>query len=271
MLAQRFSKDQLEKLPSGFIAPWGPSDLWYPTWLEGRWHVRAVLTNYSAPLGLKFVSSGATDLRIAQRTLDEQRKRLGTPVEYDLRYVRTRRGNVVEDRLASAAARLNAYAGKTVVKRVAYADVPGSNREEAEKRGDGPEDPLLTTLIYFKGGVQKVFVTGFQSEEDVANVAWRGSSSTRTLFAAPGAGYNPIAVDEEVLTEYRQVPGTAGAAGRVRLLGFLNPTDPLYFQAGNKAVTMAEYALELSPVSLPPEGAAAAPKALSEPAAVARA
>merc|ERR1712108_132732 len=108
------------------------------------------------------------------------------------------------------------------------------------------------------GGVQKIYVTAFRTEDDEGGDVWRGAASTRTQLAAPGAGYNPITVDEEVLTEYRRLFGGAGGTvvGRVRLLGFLNPFDPLFFQAGNRAVTIADYALELTPVR---EEALAAP------------
>ena len=65
------------------------------------------------------------------------------------------------------------------------------------------------------GALRKVFITAFQTELSPENDIWRGRScrdhpgfacatlfsgvaSTRTLFAAPGAGYNPLTVDEEV-------------------------------------------------------------------------
>lgn len=248
-LAKRFSDDSIDKFPSGFVAPWGPSDLFVPAWMEGSWHVVATLDKVVAPLGLKFVSNGGSDIRAAQSTMDEQAKQLGVPVEYDLRFLKTARGNVVEDRLFNSESKINAYAGRPVVKRVRYADVPGSNREDATKRGDGPDDPLLTTVVYTKGAVQKVFITAFQSEPEATSAdgasVWRGCQSTRTLFAAPSAGYNPLAVDEEVVTEFRRT-AAGNILGRIRLLGFLNPNDPLFFQAGNKAVTIAEYALRFS-------------------------
>jgi len=261
-LERRFTEDQLEKLPTGSVNPWGPSDIFMPNWTEGYWHVRAVLTNYSVPLGLYYLSNGGRNQQAAEKAIAEQRKRVGTPEEYDLRFMRTQSGNVVEDRTFNTAQRINAYAGRKVIKFIEYVDVPGNTREDALKRGDGFDDPLLSVLITFKGRVQKVFVTGFSTETskgaDGADI-WRSSQSTRTLLAAPGSNYNPFAVDEEVLTEMRQEPGGA-VTGRVRLLGFLNPSDELYFSAGSKAVTIADYALTFTKIQEPASEAAARAK-----------
>eukprot|EP00419_Tripos_fusus_P007937 CAMPEP_0172678288 /NCGR_PEP_ID=MMETSP1074-20121228/15294_1 /TAXON_ID=2916 /ORGANISM="Ceratium fusus, Strain PA161109" /LENGTH=333 /DNA_ID=CAMNT_0013496299 /DNA_START=24 /DNA_END=1025 /DNA_ORIENTATION=- len=244
-LKRRLSEKILDKLPSGFIAPWGPRDLYYPTWMQGNWHVQAVQTDYLAPMGLQYVGNSGSTPGMAVQTLKEQQSRLGEKSEYDLAYMLSKSKHVLEDRKFNSAARINAYAGRKVVKRVEYADVPGNTREDALKNGDGPEDPLLTTLVYFKGGAQKVFVLGFQSEEQDSGNVWRGSQSVRTLFAAPGTGANPLVVDEEVLTELRRQPNGSVDA-RVRLIGYLNPNDPLFFQAGNKAVTIADYSLQFS-------------------------
>ncbi|CAK0811710.1 unnamed protein product [Prorocentrum cordatum] len=255
VLARRFAGQELDKL-SVWGLPFGrPEDLFYPPWMEGTWHVTAKLTNYSAPLGLKYVVNGGSDTRMAKQALDDQRRRVGVPVEYDLRYFQRRRGGVVEDRLFNLRAREDAYAGKPVTKRVEYTDIPGSKREESLRRGDGPDDPLMAALLYSKLGVQKIIVVRFQSEDEGSSL-WRGSQSVRTLL---GQGrLNPLAVDEEVLTEYRLLPG-GGVAGRVRLLGFLNPNDPLFFEAGNKAVTLADYQLDLVRTSAGPGGAEAPP------------
>lgn len=244
VIASRFSDNTLDKLAT-FRLPWGqPDDLYYPAWMEGLWSVRAKLTNYAAPLGLKYVSSGGSNVDMAKQSLAEQQSRLGVPVDYRLRYVKTKRQHIVEDRIYNLAAREDAYAGRNVTKRVVYADSPGSTREDAIKRGDGPDDPLLAALLYSKLGVQKILVTRFQTEEDSEDV-WRSSQATRTLLAQ--GRMNPIAVDEEILTEYTRL-SDGNVAGRIRLLGFLNPNDPMFFEAGSKAVTIADYALQLTPV-----------------------
>ncbi|CAE8581676.1 unnamed protein product [Polarella glacialis] len=217
--------------------------------MEGRWRVTQTLVAYNAPLGREFLAYGND--QVAQKVLQEQQKQLGIPVEFELRYLRTQRNNTVEDRAFNVRSRLDAFAGKQVVKSVGYVDVPANTREDALKAGNGPEDPLLTTIINFKGAVQKIFITAFQTEQDKEGNVWRGLASQRTVFAAPGAGYNPLTVDEEAVTAIRRGPNnndnnTKGVRGRFRLLGYLNPNDKLFFKAGNKAVTIADYSLQYS-------------------------
>jgi len=260
-LRMSVNNTQLEKLPTGFVAPWGPDDLYYPEWMEGRWRVTQTLQAYSAPLGKRFLANGNLD--IASKTLSDEQRRLGKPVEFELRYVRTQRGNIVEDRIFNTAARFNAFAGRRVVRSAEYADSPSSNREASLKAGNGPEDPLLNTLLTFKGQVWKVFITSFQTESGDGGDVWRGLASTRSLIAAPGSGANPFAVDEEVVTALRrQRGGNVRVRGRLRLVGFLNPNDPMYFEAGNRAVTVADYSLQYAPVS---ESGAASAESLASP------
>lgn len=244
LLQQRFNETKLEKLPSGYIPSWGPDDLYYPSWMVGRWRVQQTLQGYNAPLGKQFLASG--DAKIANDVLDEQQRQLGKPVEFELRYVKTAKNNTVEDRAFNVASRLNAFAGREVVRNVSYADVPGNTRETSLQAGNGPDDPLLTTVVNFKGAVQKIFITAFQTEMDATGDIWRGLASQRTLFAAPGTGANPFAVDEEVITAIRR--GPKGIRGRLRLIGFLNPNDVKYFDAGNQAVTIADYSLQYTPL-----------------------
>ena len=44
------------------------------------------------------------------------------------------------------------------------------------------------------------------------------------------------------------------AAGRLRLVEYLNANDPLYFAAGGKSVSISDYSLKLQ--RLPPESEA---------------
>ncbi|CAL1165231.1 unnamed protein product [Cladocopium goreaui] len=132
------------------------------------------------------------------------------------------RNNIVEDRAFNTRAKLDAFAGRDVVKGVEYVDVPDNTRESAMQGGNGAEDPLRTVVVNFKGAVQKIFITALQFETAADGDVWRGLASTRTLFAAPGAGYNPLTVDEEVVTALKRSAGSV--TGRLRLLGFLHGT-----------------------------------------------
>ncbi|CAK9105403.1 unnamed protein product [Durusdinium trenchii] len=237
-LQLRFNGTEVEKLPSGFIAGWGPDDLYYPPWMEGRWRVVQTLEGYAAPMGKQFLANGQS--AVAEKVLSEQQSQLGKPVSFELR------NNIVEDRAFNTRAKLNAFAGREVVKSVEYVDVPDNTRESTMQGGNGPQDPLRTVIVNFKGAVQKIFITALQFEDGSDGDVWRGLASTRTLFAAPGAGYNPLTVDEEVVTALRKTD--AEIKGRLRLLGFLNPNDQLFFKAGNRAVSIADYSLKFEPI-----------------------
>lgn len=243
-LQLRFNGTEVEKLPSGFIPGWGPDDLYYPSWMEGRWRVEQTLQGYAAPLGKPYLANGQS--AVAEKVLAEQQSQLGKPVTFELRYIRTQRNNIVEDRAFNTRAKLDAFAGRDVVKGVEYVDVPDNTRESAMQGGNGAEDPLRTVVVNFKGAVQKIFITALQFETAADGDVWRGLASTRTLFAAPGAGYNPLTVDEEVVTALKRSAGSV--TGRLRLLGFLNPNDQLFFKAGNRAVSIADYSLKFFPI-----------------------
>ena len=45
----------------------------------GTWDVEQTLKRAEAPLGLKFIGGPRGDLAIAQKSLDEQRSRIGQP------------------------------------------------------------------------------------------------------------------------------------------------------------------------------------------------
>lgn len=60
----------------------------------------------------------------------------------------------------------------------------------------------------------------------------------------------PITTDQEVLSQYRR-EGDA-VLGRVRVVGYLNPNDKLFFDAKQKAVTVSDYNLVLRSVPPPP-------------------
>ncbi len=56
--------------------------------------------------------------------------------------------------------------------------------------------------------------------------------------------FPPITTDQEVLTSL-DAPVGGTARGRLRLVSYLQPLDPLYFAAGGKSVSISDYSLEL--------------------------
>ncbi|CAJ1438586.1 unnamed protein product, partial [Effrenium voratum] len=151
VLQLRFNGTEVEKLPSGFIPGWGPDDLYYPRWMEGRWRVEQTLEGYAAPMGKQFLANGRGE--VADKVLAEQQSQLGQAVSFELRYIRTQRNNIVEDRAFNTRAKLNAFAGREVVKSVEYVEVPDNTRESALQAGNSEADPLRTVVANFKGAV----------------------------------------------------------------------------------------------------------------------
>ena len=80
-VASRFDSDALEqpKVDQGRSEFSGVANLYYPDWMAGTWDVVQTLKRAEAPLGLKFIGGPRGDLAIAQKSLDEQRSRIGQP------------------------------------------------------------------------------------------------------------------------------------------------------------------------------------------------
>ena len=76
-------------------------------------------------------------------------------------------------------------------------------------------------------------------------MAWgaRNSISTQALTNTNAAP--PITTDSEILTELRRTTGDA-VVGRLRLVDYMNPQDPLYFDARRKAVSIADYDVRMT-------------------------
>ena len=105
-------------------------------------------------------------------------------------------------------------------------------------------------MTYYRGpAAQKVFSLNRVAEMPSDDL-WRGSETSRSIFeltnenAAP-----PITTDSEVITELaRQTPDPRPdvVKGTLRLVDYLNPNDPLYFDARRKAVSISDYDLILT-------------------------
>ena len=139
--------------------------------------------------------------------------------------------------------RLDAFAGRAVVSSVEYAETGGNNRRGNMVLGGSADDPLITTVTYYKGpAAQKVFSVARTTE--ASDDLWRGSEATRSIFALTNQNAAPpITTDSEILTELRRTGD--GVVGRLRLVDYQNPQDPLYFEARRKAVSVADYDIRL--------------------------
>ncbi|VEU44161.1 unnamed protein product [Pseudo-nitzschia multistriata] len=198
-----------------------------------------------APLGMKYIGGPNGSVEIAEKTMKEARSKIGLPVKLNLRYVPTKWG-VAEDRLYNSEARLNAFAQKNVVASVQYADVGGSNRKSTLALGGTNEDPLQTTLVYFKGpAAQKSFVTSHGAEE-VSEMVWTGYEVQRSIFALTNQNTSPpITTDSEYIWSFELLDAN-NIRGKLRIAGYLNAqADTLYFDARNRAVSLQDYTLDM--------------------------
>jgi len=215
-------------------------DIAYPDWMLGNWQVTAQLTAFSVPQGSKFL--GGRSQEINEKSSAEAAEQIGKEVSYQLRFARLSPGGAVrEARLFNTQQRIDGYAGRPVVRGVEYVPLD---------RGGKTKD--LNTLTYFKGGlVGKTFSTR-RRWEAAGEKVFRMDETTRQLY---GRRCNqaveskvcppPITTDQETLAEYT-LDKAGGINAKVRLLGFLNPNDRLYFSARQKAVTVSDYSLQMT-------------------------
>lgn len=246
------------------------SDVFYPKWMAGEWEATTVLRSYAAPLGLKYLAGpSGMQMDIARSTMAKEEERVGKIVgPYSLKWVivdgdgagkirqvpldesfRSSRDPgdyrslpfVVEDRAFNTASRLNAFAGKDVVKSVEYVEVGGANKMAY---GDAP---LPTTLTRYRGPAVAKFFSNSRGME--SSSAWTGFEATRTLFARTDIDMPPVVTDSEVITQLNPpeledtVNGlsTVVVTGRVRIADYLTPNDALFFDARRKSVSISDY------------------------------
>mmetsp|Transcript_10672 Transcript_10672/g.17619 ORF Transcript_10672/g.17619 Transcript_10672/m.17619 type:complete len:316 (-) Transcript_10672:36-983(-) len=245
-IADRLDSDILKQPPITAGTKFnGHENLYFPDYMAGEWDAIQTLVSTKAPLGLKFIGGPNGSLDVAQKTMDEQAKRLNEQVKLKLRFVETNFG-VVEDRAFNLRSRLDAFAGKSVVASVNYADVKESNRASVVAAGGKEDDPLTTTLVYFKGpAAQKTFVIS-HGQDPLDKDEWSGYELDRSIFALTNNSIAPpVTTDTEVIYSLSKVGGDR-VEGKLRLAGYLNPqSDSLYFEAQNRAVSITDYTLSL--------------------------
>mmetsp|Transcript_20054 Transcript_20054/g.49907 ORF Transcript_20054/g.49907 Transcript_20054/m.49907 type:complete len:329 (-) Transcript_20054:1487-2473(-) len=226
----------------------GVDNIYFPSYLSGEWEVKQTLVDMQAPLGLKYVGGPNGNLDIAEKTMEEARSKLDIPVRLKLRYQNTKWG-VAEDRLYNTKERLNAFAQKDVVASVEYADVGGSNRKSVLALGGTKDDPLQTTIVYFKGpAAQKSFLTSHGAEE-VSGTKWAGYEVQRSIFALTNQNTSPpITTDSEYIWSFERLDENH-VRGSLRIAGYLNAqSDSLYFDARNRAVSLQDYVLDMKKI-----------------------
>jgi hypothetical protein len=224
----------------------GVDNTYFPPFLQGNWEVTQTLVDTKIPLGLKYLGGPNGDMTIAEKTMEQSRSQVGKPVKLQLRYLSTKWG-VAEDRLFNSKERLNAFAEKNVVASVQYADVGGSNRKSVLLLGGKEEDPLQTTIVYFKGpAAQKSFVVSHGSEK-LGETQWAGYELQRSIFALTNQNTAPpITTDTEYIWKFDLVDENH-VQGELRIAGYLNAqNDRFFFEARNRAVSLQDYTLDMN-------------------------
>ena len=222
-------------------------DLFFPSWMAGDWNAVQTLRAFSYPRGKKFLG-GPSGMRmdVADATIAEENSKVGKSVgPFPLKFLTIEANGkrfVVEDRRRNLQARLDAFAGRSVVRSVEYVELGGANRI-----GFG-NAPLPTTLTYFKGPVvQKTFSNNRRGELSPDENSWNGFEFTRTLFARTNSDVPPVVTDTEILTQLSRDPTQPDRiTGKVRVADYLTPQDNLFFEALQQAVTISDYDIELT-------------------------
>lgn len=228
LILSRFNDAMITQLPPKKGSPT------YPIYLEGLWDVQQTLVHCSAPLGTVYMGGPNGDDRIGQASLAEARSKINSPVSLKFRYIRdpSNDSEIIEDRLFNTQQRLDAFAGKAVVSSTVYTRDLLTNKNTA-------------VLIQYRGpAAQKIFTTGFDSEVNVDG-SFCCSERQRSLFALTNSNTAPpISTDSELLWKFWHVAEDMVHA-RLRIAGYLNPNDRLYFDAKRRAVTLQDYSLVL--------------------------
>lgn len=248
-IASKLEKDILTIPPPSYATELnGVDNLYFPSFMAGEWQVTQTLLDTSTPLGLKFVGGPNGVEQIAAETMAEARKNIGKPVSLRLRYIPTKWG-VAEDRLFNTKQRLDAFAGKSVVAAVEYANVGGSNRPSVLAMGGTEQDPLQTTVVRFKGpAAQKTFVVS-HGAESLSETQWAGYELDRSIFALTNQNTAPPLTTDSELIWFMDKLSDSHVQAKLRIAGYLNPqSDKLYFDARNRAVSLQDYTLDMKRV-----------------------
>jgi len=225
------------------MSPMGGSPPPLPSWLVGTWQVEQTLQRYSTPQGVQFIGAAGRPIAEAEASAAQTRAQIGKPVALELRWqAAANGGGAAEDRAFNVRSRLDAFAGRPVVR---------SATACADANVDAPG--IACTFVDFNGPVlQKTIVNSVRVSKQQESDAFISSDVMRTILArrkvaGDTRNFPPLTADSEVLLSLSPAsPSTDSATGRLRLVEYLNPQDPLYFAAGGKSVSISDYSLTLT-------------------------
>ena len=114
-----------------------------PGWMAGRWRCEQTLTAFTLPLGVEYIGAPGRPISEAEASAAQTRSQIGKPVALELRFDAVE-GGARENRAHNSRARLDAFAGRSVTKRVQPCAAAGV---------DSPA--LACTLVEFTGPVSQ--------------------------------------------------------------------------------------------------------------------
>ena len=215
-----------------------------PEWVVGDWEATQTLVRFSTPLGVQYIGAPGRPLSEAEASAAQTREQIGKPIALNLRFS-SYRGGAAEDRAFNAMSRYDAFAGKPVVREAASCEAGNAAADLLAGQ------PQACTVIDFKGPVQqKLLVNALRVGRSSDDAAFVASELTRGIFArkiAPGdtRNFQPITTDTETVIELSRGASPDELRGRLRLVSYLQPMDPLYFSAGGQSVSISDYSLSL--------------------------
>ncbi|KAG7671449.1 hypothetical protein NADE_000913 [Nannochloris sp. 'desiccata'] len=250
-----------------YLAPWDPKTIYYPRWLFGQWNVTSTFTSVATPLK-KYVPEGF----LQQANAPSEDGGVGSTYNYALRFYSTLPDTfsnnarfmlglgypedaIIADKAFNTKQTSDAFLGYTgAVASVEFDPRDAPLRQTVELSRLGPDMvPLPPRRI-------ELYVNALKSEQPGGVEGDGKIFVTSELARQVLVAVRDVQVtDYEVINEYRLIaPGKI--EGRQRSLLYLTPQDPNYFRAGNKAVTMYDYAFTMtreSPEADAPQGAVA--------------
>lgn len=194
---------------------------------------------------MQYIGAAGRPLSEAEQTAEQTRSQIGKPVNLRLRFTPFGPEGAREDRSFNARARIDAFAGRLVVRDAAECDTAASQDILAGK-------PVACTFVEFRGPInQKLLVNNMRVEQQDDRVVFSEMSRSifaRRMVAGDTRSFPPITTDQETIVELTKL-SDGRVSGRLRLVSYLQPLDALYFAANKASVSISDYSLSLVPVT----------------------
>jgi len=234
----------------------------YPEWLLGTWEVRASFVDAGFPLGKRFINREVPGVTKGSMivALADVGAAMERPLVYQSRFVYSaEEGGVVADRPFNITQQADALLGYPAVQSVNYDPLDNPTRLNvvwSTPRKRNMSDPLDQRDPQ-QSDLRKaeIFINNRDAERaSGSGKAWCGSELYRQVTQAARQGG---VGDYMTVACYQQEAGSGDGnnaseegvapvvSASMRVAAFLQPQDPLFFEAGGKAVAIYDYALRL--------------------------